>query len=63
MGEFFSKMEPFSAKGGVYVNFLGEEGPERVKAAYGEEKYSRLVELKKKYDPTNFFHYNQIIKP
>ncbi|MGI0079899.1 MAG: BBE domain-containing protein, partial [Nitrososphaerales archaeon] len=48
---------------GAYVNFLGEEGAERVKEAYGEEKYKKLVVLKNKYDPTNFFHFNQNIKP
>ena len=55
-------MQPFSF-GGVYVNFLGQEGHERVRAAYGEEKYARLVALKRKYDPTNFFHLNQNIRP
>jgi hypothetical protein len=53
--------EPFST-GGVYVNFLGEEGEEQVKAAYGSH-FQRLVALKRKYDPTNFFHLNQNIKP
>ena len=41
---------------------LGEEGEERVRAAYGEN-YERLVALKNKYDPTNFFRLNQNIKP
>jgi FAD/FMN-containing dehydrogenase len=53
--------EPFST-GGVYVNFLGEEGEEQVKAAYGSH-FQRLVALKRQYDPTNFFHLNQNIKP
>jgi hypothetical protein len=52
---------PFST-GGVYVNFLGEEGEDQVKAAYGSH-YQRLVALKRKYDPANFFHLNQNIKP
>jgi hypothetical protein len=47
---------------GVYVNYLGDEGDARVRAAYGPN-YERLVALKKKYDPTNFFHLNQNIKP
>jgi hypothetical protein len=55
-------LTPF-ATGGVYVNFLGNEGDSRVKAAYGQEKYRRLSALKKKYDPTNFFRLNQNIKP
>jgi FAD/FMN-containing dehydrogenase len=52
-----------SATGGVYVNFLGEEGHERIKAAYGEATYARLVDLKRSYDPTNFFRLNQNIPP
>jgi hypothetical protein len=52
---------PFST-GGVYVNFLGEEGVDQVQAAYGAN-YSRLVALKRKYDPTNFFRLNQNISP
>ena len=63
--EFWGAMQPTST-GGVYVNYLGreaDEGPERIKAAYGPEKYSRLVALKNKYDPTNLFRFNQNIKP
>jgi FAD/FMN-containing dehydrogenase len=52
---------PF-ATGGVYVNFLGEDGEDQVKAAYGAH-YQRLVALKRKYDPTNFFRLNQNIRP
>ncbi len=47
----------------VYVNFLMEEGEERVRQAYGAGKYDRLKTLKRKYDPTNFFTLNQNIKP
>jgi FAD/FMN-containing dehydrogenase len=47
----------------VYVNFLMEEGEERVRDAYGAEKYDRLKALKRKYDPTNFFRLNQNISP
>jgi FAD/FMN-containing dehydrogenase len=60
--DFEAAMRPYST-GGVYVNFLGEEGEDRVKAAYGPAKYARLVALKNKYDPTNFFRMNQNIKP
>jgi len=54
-------MEPF-ASSGVYVNFLGNEGEGRVRAAYGVN-YERLVALKNRYDPHNFFAHNQNIKP
>ena len=63
--DLWNAMQPFSS-GGVYVNYLGQEadeGPERVKAAYGPTKYERLVALKNKYDPTNVFRLNQNIKP
>jgi hypothetical protein len=60
--DFFSAMQPFSMDT-VYVNFLSNEGETRVKAAYGPAKYARLVALKNKYDPTNFFRLNQNIKP
>jgi hypothetical protein len=48
--------------GGAYVNFMMEEGEDRIKATYGDN-YDRLVAIKKKYDPTNFFRVNQNIKP
>ena len=54
-------MQPFSS--GVYVNFLGNEGQERARAAYGPRKYEQLVGLKNRYDPTNFFRINQNIEP
>ena len=57
----WSAMEPF-ASSGVYVNFLGDEGEGRVRAAYGAN-YERLVALKNRYDPTNLFALNQNIKP
>jgi FAD/FMN-containing dehydrogenase len=60
--DYFGSLQRFST-GGVYVNFLGNEGQDRVKASYGAEKYDRLVALKNKYDPTNFFRVNQNIKP
>jgi FAD/FMN-containing dehydrogenase len=61
MTNFARAIEPLST-GGVYVNFLGDEGPERVRAAYGAN-YPRLVALKQKYDPNNFFSLNQNITP
>jgi FAD/FMN-containing dehydrogenase len=63
--EFWDAMQPYST-GGVYVNYLGQEadeGAERIKAAYGPEKYQRLSALKNKYDPSNLFRLNQNIKP
>ncbi len=60
--DFWAAMQPFSA-GGVYVNFLSNEGEDRIKAAYDPKTYERLVALKNKYDPTNFFRLNQNIKP
>jgi FAD/FMN-containing dehydrogenase len=58
---FYDAMQPFSERG-VYVNNLGEEGEDRVRAAYGRN-YDRLAALKNKYDPTNLFRLNQNIKP
>jgi FAD/FMN-containing dehydrogenase len=59
---FHAALEPF-AYDRVYVNFLGDEGPGRVRSAYGEEKYLRLQALKAKWDPTNFLRHNQNIEP
>ena len=62
---FWQAMQPWSS-GGVYVNYLGQESDEgvgRIEAAYGSEKYARLVTLKNKYDPDNLFRLNQNIKP
>jgi len=47
----------------VYVNFLMDEGEERIREAYGAEKYARLKALKRRYDPDNFFRLNQNIPP
>jgi FAD/FMN-containing dehydrogenase len=56
-------VQPFST-GAVYLNFMdNNEGEGRIRAAYGPQKYARLAQLKKKYDPTNLFHLNQNIKP
>lgn len=47
----------------VYVNFLMDEGEERIRQAYGAERYDRLKALKRRYDPDNFFRSNQNIPP
>ena len=59
--ELFDAATPYST-GGVYVNFMTEEEQQRVEAAYGDS-YTRLVELKQKYDPANMFRLNQNISP
>ena len=59
--DFWTAVRPFST-GGVYVNNLGDEGEDRIRAAYGEN-FERLAQLKQKYDPTNFFRLNQNIRP
>jgi hypothetical protein len=58
---FFAAMEPHLEKA-VYVNNLGNEGEDRIRAAYGPN-YDRLAALKVKYDPTNFFRMNPNIQP
>jgi len=57
----YAALEPHRTS--VYVNFLMEEGEERIRQAYGAKKYDRLKELKKRYDPDNFFRLNQNIPP
>jgi len=59
--EMYTVLQPFGM-GGVYVNNLGDEGSERVKAAYGEN-YDRLLALKRRYDRDNLFRLNQNIHP
>ena len=59
--DYWNALHPYSA-GGAYVNFMMEEGDDRVKATYGDN-YERLVAVKTKYDPTNLFRVNQNIKP
>jgi FAD/FMN-containing dehydrogenase len=59
--DFWDALGPYHES--VYVNFLMEEGEERVRQAYGAAKYDRLKELKRKYDPDNLFQLNQNIRP
>jgi hypothetical protein len=59
---FFAALGRF--RQGVYVNFLGgDEAPDRIREAYGESVYARLVDVKTAYDPDNVFHHNQNIRP
>jgi FAD/FMN-containing dehydrogenase len=53
-------LQPFAH--GVYVNQLGDTSDQLVRSAYGSN-YARLVEIKKKYDPSNVLRLNQNIKP
>jgi hypothetical protein len=59
--DFWSALEPFHTS--VYVNFLMEEGQDRIRQAYGPAKYDRLRALKREYDPDNLFRRNQNIPP
>ncbi len=59
--DYWTDLHPYSM-GGAYVNFMMDEGQERIKATYGEN-YEQLSSLKDKYDPDNLFHVNQNIRP
>lgn len=59
--EYYEALHPFSS-GGAYVNFMMEEGQDRIKASY-RGNYERLTKIKSKYDPNNFFRVNQNIQP
>jgi FAD/FMN-containing dehydrogenase len=62
--EFGEGIQPYSSRGGGYVNYMGRDEPlERVEAAFGAEKFARLRELKQTYDPGNLFRQNQNIPP
>jgi FAD/FMN-containing dehydrogenase len=58
---YYDALHPYGA-GGAYVNFMMEEGEDRVRASY-RGNYDRLAKVKAKYDPENFFRVNQNIKP
>ena len=55
-------VRPWST-GFVYLNFIGDEGDDRVVAGVGQENYRRLAAVKSRYDPDNVFHLNHNIKP
>ncbi|MCA1731299.1 MAG: BBE domain-containing protein, partial [Actinobacteria bacterium] len=59
--EYWEALHPYSA-GGAYVNFMMDEGQERVKATY-RDNYERLIAIKNEYDPNNLFRVNQNIRP
>jgi FAD/FMN-containing dehydrogenase len=59
--DYWTALHPYSS-GGAYINFMMEEGQDRVEATY-RDNYPRLAGVKKKYDPTNFFRVNQNIRP
>jgi FAD/FMN-containing dehydrogenase len=57
----FQALSPYA--NGVYVNFLSDEGEQRIHDAYPPATYARLAVLKRRYDPANLFHLNQNIVP
>ena len=60
--DFFDAVHPYAATGGGYVNFMMEEGSDRLRATYGPN-YRRLQQVKAAYDPDNVFRVNQNISP
>jgi hypothetical protein len=58
---FAAAMKPYASPG-IYLNFVADEGQERVVSSYGPH-YQKLVELKNRYDPQNLFCVNQNIRP
>jgi FAD/FMN-containing dehydrogenase len=61
---FGEGISPYSYRGGGYLNYMGRDEPlERVEAAFGREKFTRLREIKRRYDPDNVFRQNQNIPP
>ena len=60
--EYRQANAPFTT-GGVYLNFIGDEGEARIKAAFGADKYERLAQVKAEYDPHHLFTGNQNIRP
>jgi FAD/FMN-containing dehydrogenase len=59
--DYWSELHPHSA-GGAYINFLMDEGQDRIRSTYGDN-FPRLVEAKRRWDPNNLFRMNQNIPP
>ena len=59
--DYWSALHPYST-GAAYINFMMEEGDERIRGTYGKN-YARLAKIKKRYDPTNLFRVNQNVRP
>ena len=55
-------MRPYT-NGGVYLNFVGDEGDKRIRAAFGDGNLARLADVKARYDPDNVFRLNHNIRP
>jgi FAD/FMN-containing dehydrogenase len=60
--DFRQKIAPY-ATGGVWLNFIGDEGRDRIRAAFGNANYARLARVKRDFDPQNVFQGNQNILP
>jgi hypothetical protein len=60
--ELASSMKPWTT-GRAYLNFIGDEGHGRVEAAFGPERYARLQQIKRTWDPDDLFRHNQNIAP
>ena len=60
---FYDALLPHAKGHGTYVNFISDADEDRVRASYGAEKYERLAQIKRTYDPNNVFHLNANIKP
>ena len=58
---YWQALRAYSPRG-AYVNFMHDEGQDRVRESY-RGNYDRLVQIKRRYDPTNLFRLNQNIKP